>query len=442
MTMGNEQSVNAYVNSRLMPIMQRLSKVEAEMTALGVAIKKVENSLDSTDMRAQNELDKLDYLRLDIISQHDSIRNDVERAIQAANNLSKAMKAKRSGVAFSSSEIATHANEFSNDITSDDYINSQKRILNDSFHTINAKNNSMSNNLSAMTTKVSGWGKLKVAFKQQYSSFFNRRREESKNFSNGVNSNIDTGRSVNELNILSADFSNHVGDMRSQVHSCDQDLSDFNSDDNHHRVVLPWSDVNFANEKLYLQKDHADFKDIQINYNKSSNQSKTGPKESILSKILSIFRGKSSPLGAKPYKWRGGNQYKNTSTHARTWQGGNQYMNFEQTEFQTRYKSRGRGAMGSLEEETMGRRLTRREIMMRRMRQAREARQQRAAQRRSRAAMARRSRATSRGAVARPRTREEIKRLSKAQRSIRSAASGARRRPMSASRYRRYGRRR
>jgi len=354
----------SYVNQKLAPVVSRLSKVETEMAALGEAIKKVEKQLVSTDMKSQRVLDRIEYARLDIMGQHQAITNEVKNALKSINNMKAAAKAKRSGVIrLGNSSLGVKASDFDSDtasrtINNDDeyrkYMSIQSMMFRRRMEGISKRNNQMTQNISDLTMQVNQWPQLKNSFKSQYSVFTNIRDEEVQNFSNDRTSKVDTGEAVNSLNSYSKDFSNHVGDMKSQVSSLDWTDCDFNSNDNLHIRQLPWDDVDFANEKLSLDKDMADFKDIQINFSKTPSKSLPKPKKNLLSRIMSFFSFGRGTMGSKPYKWYGGNQYMNTSTHARTWQGANQYMNSASTEFINRYKSRGRGTMGSFEDETMG----------------------------------------------------------------------------------------
>jgi hypothetical protein len=87
------------------------------------------------------------------------------------------------------------------------------------------------------------------------------------NFNNSIEShNGRISKGANDLNKLSADFSNHVGDFKSQVKSLEQHVEDFNEYKNVHQKVHSKQDADFKDLTSQLDSFMLDFQNHTTDY--------------------------------------------------------------------------------------------------------------------------------------------------------------------------------
>lgn len=367
------QAIREWTKGQMSPIVKRVTSIEKEISALQVALKKTEKRLNSQDMKSQNIIDKIEYHALDVLKKNDLLKSMMQDTSKKLSDLEKVVSVNKSGILNVTSKLDVKEKELR--AFTLDKVSVVEKKLKQSVEKCLVKNMELTVEVSDLTKEVKRWPGIHNAFSAEYGAFVKRQEDRNENFTNDIEgANKSVGVAVNRLNALSADFSNHVGDMVSQVASFKKNDADFNSYRNSHKQVHSKQDADFANEKLRLNKSQADFKEHTKDYGlhkipKSMQKKRVKERQALLStsrylthdmtsygkvtkgekkslkemltKMFSILKpkgGSVSGLGAIA-RWWGGNQH--VADQKRTWRGGNQHINSSTGGFSSRYLRRG-----------------------------------------------------------------------------------------------------
>lgn len=356
----------AWGKDKFMYLYNRIVKSEGEITALQKALKTVEGRLDSHDMRSSNILDRISAMAMDTQRSIDALKSSLESVQKNQQNLQKSVTANQTGILNVSRRIDVTRKEV--EAFAVEKVEVAKSKLQTSIKECFVRNDKLSADLANLSASVKQYKGIHDQFVSEYNQFVKRKSAESEDFRNRLDTNIkDTGLAVNKLNAISADFSNHVGDMRSQVASLKQTDADFTEKFNQHTKVFDKCKADFESHVVLADQRNADFQEHVIDYNLhnvpkeikeqrakaaavgikkrqtlSVDLNRAASMEPVKLPGMTFFKNIFSKL--KPgktlegiQKWWGANQYK-TPAQGKTWPGGNQYVNRSSGGFTRRYR--------------------------------------------------------------------------------------------------------
>lgn len=300
-------AVKKWVSQQVDPMKIRLDKIENRLFSLDNALRKVEKRLDSQDMRSQSIIDKIDAEKAAVNSTIVGVRKLIEQVKADVKVVSNLANSNKTGIESVSASIEVSSNELKDLSGKTQELKSRITV---GLTNVNNMANQINQRVTMLNDSVSKNFAIHNAFKEEVLKRNAYVDQQISNFTNEMESYASKiTKNVNDLNQLSTDFSNHVGDYKTHVKSVETFNADFRSYQNAHRQVHAKQDADFANTKVLLNKSIADFNDHIIDYSlhkkpikrriaELSSKSKKGQQlqaqkveEGVL-KVLSIFRRK------------------------------------------------------------------------------------------------------------------------------------------------------
>jgi hypothetical protein len=226
----------------------RSDQLEAEIDALKMAL-----NIRDADLRKMSETIN------DYAPRFQEITAQLERVLEDARS--------RASAVVDAIPMARQEMELLSSQSKDEF-EFQKNVIQQQFATafaeLNQKNSMLNNLVLQLREELRRSPVVHIEFINQYKKFIEDQARKNEDFNNDITElKRNAGESVNVLNKLSADFSNHVGDMRSQVQSFAESQSDFNFDQNRRVKAI----VNeFYNYKVAKGEHDADFKERILAY--------------------------------------------------------------------------------------------------------------------------------------------------------------------------------
>lgn len=252
------EELKDHFQAQIRPLKDLVKKLKDDYSDLEESLKKAEKRLDSRDNESQRKIDivrehnndlKVEASRLDAY-----LKATDKVAAQAVKGTKENLRRINMNVVERDAKIqALRTQMFA-------YADSKTAPLYASVQTIKAKIESVSN-------QVSQYPVILEEFKNKASK---RRAEvdaqmlDFNNSSKAQDSRI--SEAANKLNEISADFTNHTGDFKSHVSSVTKLKGDFDTYVNKHIQAHSKGDAEFANTKIQVASNAADFKNHTTDY--------------------------------------------------------------------------------------------------------------------------------------------------------------------------------
>ena len=258
------RAAKMWVSNQVDPMKVRLDKIENRLFSLDNALRSVEKRLDSTDMRSQQIIDRIDAEKAQLSTTIVGVRKLIDQVsadVKVVNNLANKNS---TGIESVSASIEVSANELK-DLSGK--VQGIKSRVETGLATLSNRANEVNQRITSLNETVSKNYAIHDAFKKEVLKRNAYVDQQISNFTNEIEGHASKiTKNVNDLNQLSADFSNHVGDYKTHVKSVESFEADFKSYQNAHKQVHAKQDADFANTKVLLNKSIADFKDHTIDY--------------------------------------------------------------------------------------------------------------------------------------------------------------------------------
>jgi predicted nucleic acid-binding Zn-ribbon protein len=252
------EKIKRHIEEQLAPIKAQLNKLEADHDSLEKTFYKTERRLDSRDMASQKNIDILRERNEDLKKEAEKLSSGLLATENLANRAVKGVEENLRAIGKSIETRNQKLVELEAGVKV--YVNNSVGPLYAQGKTINAKVDDMVKQLVKFPILLSEFKKETFKKQKEYS-------DQLSDFSNTiVGVQAKQSQAINDLNNISADFSNHVGDFKSQVKSVEKLRGDYDHYLEQHKQVHSKQDADFKNSKMMLNKHVANFDNHIIDY--------------------------------------------------------------------------------------------------------------------------------------------------------------------------------
>lgn len=252
------ESMKTYVNEQLAPIKVQIAKIESDYDSLEKTLKQTEHKLDSRDMASQKRIDIIRERNEDLYKEAEKLKSGLTQTEALAK---RAVKGVEENIRAIGKSIETRDHKLTQlEASLKAFVTEKTGPLYVQGRTINAK-------VDEMVTEISKYPVLLEDFKKEVYAKQKGFLAKLSDFGNTIiGVKAKQSETVNTMNKISADFSNHVGDFKSQVKSVEKIKGDFDHYVEQHRQVHSKQDADFANTKMVLNQHMANFDNHIVDY--------------------------------------------------------------------------------------------------------------------------------------------------------------------------------